>query len=398
MDDNKIKSIDAAMNEMTFPSEIGRVTKSMSLYKSMKAAEWKNWVHVFSLYCLKGVLAKRHYNLWQLFVRACSHYIQSSITIDEANVGHDLLIMYCKKFEDMYGSKYCTPNMHMHTHIKSCILEFGPTYGFWCFSFERYNGILGSFSTNNHALTITLMKKFVNGLRIEASYQQLEFDNLPTLEDFKLRNSETLGETTIALDYARRNLDVTVECLSNIYSVASVPKLARLPDIEMNEIHDGLIMLLGDQENIEVSRYYQSFNKLRLGRELISCYRKNASQKDCNVIVVYGHIQVDRRPATVMKIGKIDFVICKPNGTRIQESVMFAQVRYFKDHPEKNWFGQYCPMKLYDTLVDSTRFVPIHYIVRKCSITKSKQKFNRLELANGRRSIYKASDVVNFVI
>ena len=30
--------------------------------------------------------------------------------------------------------------MHMHTHLKEDILNFGPVYEFWLFSFERYNG------------------------------------------------------------------------------------------------------------------------------------------------------------------------------------------------------------------------------------------------------------------
>ena len=32
-----------------------------------------------------------------------------------------------------------TPNMHLHCHLKSCVLDYEPLHGFWCFSFERYN-------------------------------------------------------------------------------------------------------------------------------------------------------------------------------------------------------------------------------------------------------------------
>ena len=30
--------------------------------------------------------------------------------------------------------------MHLHGHIKDCILDFGPVYSFWLFSFKRLNG------------------------------------------------------------------------------------------------------------------------------------------------------------------------------------------------------------------------------------------------------------------
>ena len=36
--------------------------------------------------------------------------------------------------------------MHLHTHIKECILDFGPISTFWAFPFERFNGVLESFS------------------------------------------------------------------------------------------------------------------------------------------------------------------------------------------------------------------------------------------------------------
>ena len=51
--------------------------------------------------------------------------------------------------------------MHMALHIRDCIRDYGPTYAFWCFSFERYNGVLGQFKTNNHAISVQLMRKFI---------------------------------------------------------------------------------------------------------------------------------------------------------------------------------------------------------------------------------------------
>ena len=52
-------------------------------------------------------------------------------------------------FEALCGKEKCTPNMHLHGHLLDCILDYGPVYSFWCFSFERYNGIMGDYHTNN---------------------------------------------------------------------------------------------------------------------------------------------------------------------------------------------------------------------------------------------------------
>ena len=52
----------------------------------------------------------------------------------------DLLLHYCHKVETLSES----------------IKEYGPTYRFWLFSFERYNGILGKFPNNQKHIEVQL--------------------------------------------------------------------------------------------------------------------------------------------------------------------------------------------------------------------------------------------------
>lgn len=52
--------------------------------------------------------------------------------------------------------------MHIHGHLKQCILDFGPIYAFWVFSFERYNGLLGNIDSNKKgSFEITFVKRFL---------------------------------------------------------------------------------------------------------------------------------------------------------------------------------------------------------------------------------------------
>lgn len=53
-------------------------------------------------------------------------------------------------------------NLHLHAHLRSCILDYGPVYSFWLFAFERMNGVLGSFQTNCHDISVQLMRKFLS--------------------------------------------------------------------------------------------------------------------------------------------------------------------------------------------------------------------------------------------
>ena len=53
-----------------------------------------------------------------------------------------------KLVEKQYGQKKITPNMHLCLHICECALDYGPLYSFWCYSFERMNGLLGNININ----------------------------------------------------------------------------------------------------------------------------------------------------------------------------------------------------------------------------------------------------------
>ena len=46
-------------------------------------------------------------------------------------------------------------------HLQDCILDYGPVRGFWCFPFERYNGILGAYPTNNKNIEVQMMNRFI---------------------------------------------------------------------------------------------------------------------------------------------------------------------------------------------------------------------------------------------
>ena len=95
-----------------------------------------------------------------MFVRGCHKLLKPTISIQETDDAHNLLVFFVEKFAELFGKEHVTPNMHVHLH---CLKEFGPLYGFWCFSFERYKGILGSFCTNNHRISVQLMKKVISG-------------------------------------------------------------------------------------------------------------------------------------------------------------------------------------------------------------------------------------------
>ncbi len=137
------------------PINVGRVPANIaSGHSGYTANQWSNWI---TPVVLKDILPDDHLRCWLLFVRACSllrHNTQDLITSDL------MLLQFCRLFHGLYGSDSCTPNMHLHLHLKQCLLDYGPCHAFWCYAFERYNGILGSVHTNRRAIETQLMRKF----------------------------------------------------------------------------------------------------------------------------------------------------------------------------------------------------------------------------------------------
>uniref|UniRef100_A0A1X7VKE9 Uncharacterized protein n=1 Tax=Amphimedon queenslandica TaxID=400682 RepID=A0A1X7VKE9_AMPQE len=108
--------------------------------------------------------------------------------------------------------------MHFHGHIKDCIEDFGPVYSFWCFSFERLNGILGSYHTNNRNISVQIMKRFLE-CKVYAPLKWLpEYvnDYLPLLKALDY-NKGSLNQTSID---ACAGIDIKVSALPPIQECA----------------------------------------------------------------------------------------------------------------------------------------------------------------------------------
>jgi hypothetical protein len=143
------------------PSELGHIpSKIAKMFAGFNAEQWKNWVTIFLLFALFHHLPDRDYRCWAHFVNACTLLSTTLIKIPDVGVAHDHLIKFRKEFENIYGKDRVTPNMHLHMHLADCVLDYGPVYSLWLFSFERYNGILGKYHTNNKAVELMMMRKF----------------------------------------------------------------------------------------------------------------------------------------------------------------------------------------------------------------------------------------------
>lgn len=118
------------------------------------------------------------------------------ISVLELQKADFMLMQFCQKFEQLYAKTKVKPNMHLHGHLKECVLDYGLIYNFWCFSFERFNGILSSFRTNNRCVEIQLTRKLLSDHFIASASLPEEFANhfLPILLRHLTNSAESVTD------------------------------------------------------------------------------------------------------------------------------------------------------------------------------------------------------------
>ncbi|OAD69113.1 hypothetical protein PHYBLDRAFT_172942 [Phycomyces blakesleeanus NRRL 1555(-)] len=129
----------------------------------MNANKWKSWYLVYFPVLLRGRLPEAHLSNWTTFVNACQYLSMPSISTAHLDEAHQSLEAFCRECEKLYKVPFLLPNMHLHLHLRETVLNFGPVYGYWLFSFERCNGILKNYAANRKdGFERTYMKKYLD--------------------------------------------------------------------------------------------------------------------------------------------------------------------------------------------------------------------------------------------
>jgi hypothetical protein len=130
---------------------LGRIPNKISTgegFSGFTADQWKTFILVYATPLLWDLLDVSDREILANFVRACSLLVCRIIDNDKLAEAHDRLLQVARLVEEHYGAEMITPNIHLSLHIAECCRDYGPLYSFWCYSFERMNGVLGEFFTD----------------------------------------------------------------------------------------------------------------------------------------------------------------------------------------------------------------------------------------------------------
>jgi len=337
---------------------------------------------VYSAVALKGIIPENDLRCWLLFVRACTILFARIISEQDVFSADYYLVAFCKKFETLYGQERCTANRHLHLHLKNCLLDYGPVHGFWCFPFERFNGILGAYHTNNKAVESQILKKVLHEqaiARLDLPTELIE-DFSPIYQKMSTKTKGSLKETAKVENL--RLLQSTNDFGSTDFSLKSsavqvVPPVYK--HVLSQENQERLKTIYQQMYPNKTIKFfpciYEECKRAIIGDEIVSSVRNKEDHQ--GVIVAYW-------PSTGSTLANVDYtqfnigliqhfvkhsITLFDNSNReVTDQHLFCYIRWKQRHPNANWFGRSAVLTDKLNEVESACcYMPIQRIVHRCA-------------------------------
>ena len=354
-----LEDIQNRVDSFVTPNDIGRLPANISSsFSGFTADQWINWTIFFSLYSLKGILPHRDFSCWQLFVKACHIICRRQISLEQLNHADNLLLEFLNAFENLYGKEFCTINLHLHAHLKSCILDYGPVYSFWLFAFERMNGVLGSFQTNCHDISVQLMRRFLH-IRIYATHNwpnEFRDEFSPFIKKFNY-NKGSLSQASLS---RLLNQSPEITSLPPVYESAFESHMK----VNAHSIISNNITI----DSFTVLTLFEKCGAVKVGRFVLG----SVSSRFSTVSIVKVKTLGKEKLAEVQYYAKCTIT------SQASKSLNFwlAAVSFFPEHQCKHWYGR--PTEVWGGISDlDVCFLPLCDIQDRVTFTKSSVHFGQ---------------------
>jgi len=382
--------IQESVDSMIVPHDVGRIPgKIKTGFSGFTADQWKNWTIHYSLIALKDILPQQDYLCWQKFVIACRLICSRYVTVQDLDLAQAKLKEFNIKFAALYGNDFCNPNMHLNMHIKDCVMDHGPVYSFWLFSFERYNGILGATVTNNRLISVQLMRKFLQSSFLQGVTWPLDFTKYETILqcDSKKKEKGTLKSVDLCTEAITNALAETKAIDENDFTAADyqIPlgkvQEAILCDDDITDVKEMLSKLYKERV-VTVLSIVEHHRRIIQGKYTIYAGETNGSTISA---VWYGRdgdiiTEGEARVGNVNNLLTVDCVVHQ-GFKKKKLTHHIAHISWYKKHPNKDFYGE--PVTLWEPNVEAcscATYMPLQRIKSLCVVTRRGVKiFNTVE-------------------
>ncbi|KAH7918969.1 hypothetical protein BV22DRAFT_1051386 [Leucogyrophana mollusca] len=183
-----LKEVWADMKKTTLPTWMSRAPRNLGCksHGKLKADQWRTacMVNLVITLCrLWGTSSAdpKKKSILQNFlslVIAVRWATMRSTSNQHIEIVEAYFQYYMKTVVDIFGTACLVANNHLSFHLAECMRGFGPVHGWWAFPFERFNGILQRYNTNQKLgeIELTFIRSFCRGGSLKALMTQ---DGLP---------------------------------------------------------------------------------------------------------------------------------------------------------------------------------------------------------------------------
>lgn len=356
-------TIQSWVDKFVIPSDIGRIpSKIQSEFNGFTADQWKHWILLYSLVCMKNYLGDAEYDCWQKFVAAVSIFCHRIISMNDIVIADKLMLEFCQKFEELYGEEECTPNLHLHCHLSTCVINYGPTPTFWLFGFERINGILGKFQTNHHLIEPQLMRKFTTAQQVKnLSYTGLSEEYTALLSNV----DKSTGSVTV------QNESVSLK--DHEYRLLPPIKEASFNSSEKDLLDQ---VICHHHGNFQILMLHKYSSAAIINGEIYGTL--TSRQKSSSLIIAI--VEKQMVPCFVKKIVKASAVDLAIANCEIVRSFIFLYVSKLVEHSQKNHFGHPVEIWQYDCDFNDNDpshhlFIPLSSVMCRCAYSTLPNSF-----------------------
>jgi hypothetical protein len=208
---NALDEIQLMIEKFQIPSDIGRIPRKVNIgegFSNFTADQWRNFFTIYATIVLWKYLSDIDRQILTNFVKICRILVCRIIRRDLLDEVHERLITIIKLIERKYGAEKITPNLHLSLHLKECVYDYGPLYVFWCFSFERMNGILGKFLLNYFILLHKILMNFKIG-SLPNSHRKIEPELMRRLmNDLQIVNLTKIHSDKTGFEFLNNRLNI----------------------------------------------------------------------------------------------------------------------------------------------------------------------------------------------
>ena len=397
LDPSKLEKLQEKVDSINPPANVGRIPGKISAgFAGFTAEQLMLWTVVYSPVVLRDLLPHHLYMHWCIFSKACALLCRPYIHKAAVDQADELLLSFCVGFEQLYGKDACTPNLHLHCHLKECILDVGPLYSFWCFSFERYNGLLEKMKMSWHSPEVQLIHKFTN---LQSLAAVILPENIPgeLMHCFQqAKDYKTAVPDPVIVSLAVLNSERYMMCLPQDICALKLPcHCLCMPGREKFMIEcdrEALLKMytaLYGAENVDhVPLRYTQFIQVQIFEQTYTS-AKSRTSRSSGIIATWPYLAgiLTSRPPSMndVRVGFIQyFLLHKPciksprdyshQTTENSNTHFLACVKWLQDHPQKFVLGNGTILSA--TVTDHVSFMPVSRIISRCAVVDTSIQFD----------------------